>query len=325
MQAPGELAERLLARDRRALARAITWAETGGSAAGQLIERLAPHAGRAIRVGITGPPGVGKSTLVTSLARSYRRRGAQQVGVLAVDPTSPFSGGALLGDRVRMNSLTMDRGVFIRSMATRGAFGGLARATADALDLLDAFGADPLLVETVGVGQSEVEVASLADSTVVVLSPEAGDSVQAMKAGVMEVADLFVVNKADRRGADRMVHDVEDALNLAHPEPGAWRPPVLQTVASSGQGIDPLIDALHEHLAHQRSSGEFARRRLRAARHKVEELVAAGLRARMRGGLQRGTRLDDLAEQVAARAMSARAAARLLTAELFGEHAATPE
>jgi len=319
MQQPGELAEGVLARNRRSLARAITWAESGGSRAGELIEQLYERTGRAFRIGITGPPGVGKSTLVTSLARSLRRQGAEQIGVLAVDPTSPFSGGALLGDRVRMGSLSLDRGVFIRSMATRGAFGGLARATADALDLLDAFGADPLLVETVGVGQSEVEVASLADSTVVVLSPEAGDSVQAMKAGVMEVADLFVVNKADRRGSDRMVQDIQDAVNLGHREPDAWRPPVLKTVASSSQGVDELIVALGEHRQHQQRTGAYQARRLRAARHKVEELVAAGLRARMRGGLRRGNMLDDLAAKVAARTTSARTAAHLLTTELFGE------
>ncbi len=307
---PSTIAQRIIEGDRRALARGITLVENSTKDARILVEALAPHGGRAWRIGLTGPPGVGKSTLVTRLARMFRSQGSERVGVLAVDPTSPFSGGALLGDRVRMTSLATDPGIFIRSMATRGAFGGLARAANDALDLLDAFGADPLLVETVGVGQSEVEIASLADTTVLVLSPESGDGVQAMKAGVMEIADVFAVNKADRKGAHRVVQDIQDALDLGHGR-SSWRPPVVLTVGSSGEGLDELREAIAAHRAHQEAEGGFMERRRRAARHKIEDLVTGRVLELVRG-LDRGERLVGLTAKVAGREVSAQAAAQEL-------------
>ena len=309
-----QLVERLIAGDRRALARAITLVENEEQEAAELVARSSPHGGRAYRIGVTGPPGAGKSSLVTLLAQRFRQLGKERVGVLAVDPTSPFSGGALLGDRVRMTSLTGDPGGFIRSMATRGAFGGLARAAADVLDLLDAWGADPVLVETVGVGQSEVEIASLADTTLLVLSPEAGDGVQAMKAGVMEVADVFAVNKSDRKGADRLVQEIQEALGLGGERPG-WRPPVLKTVAAQeGEGIPELVAALQQHQAQQEQSGLLLLRRERAARHRIERLVEEGLHRQLRRQLGE-EELVALGQRVARRQLGPRAAA----AELLGK------
>lgn len=313
-----DLAARVLAGDRRALARAITLVENGGEGVAPLLDAVTPQSRRGYRIGVTGPPGAGKSSLVALLARGFRQQGSAKVGVLAVDPTSPFSGGALLGDRVRMTSLSTDPGVFIRSMATRGAFGGLARATSDALDLLDAFGADPLLVETVGVGQSEVEIASLADTTLLVLSPEAGDGVQAMKAGVMEIADVFVVNKADRKGADRLVQDIQDVLSMGWDHHPGWYPPVLKTVASQdGEGIDELLAAVARHRDWQVEQGALQLRRERAARHRIETLVEAALRRQLH--LEQGSEeLPALVRQVARREVSAHAAAGKLVRSMLG-------
>jgi len=237
-----QIATRVAAGDARALARAATAIEnrTGESAA--LLRQLAPHAGHAIVAGITGPPGAGKSTLVDALARAIRREG-KTVGILAVDPTSRVSGGAILGDRIRMQAHHGDPGVFIRSMATRGAVGGLARATADLALLLDAAGKDYVLIETVGVGQDEVEVAGVADVTVLVLVPGMGDDVQAIKAGIMEIADIFVINKADHPGADRVENEIAGVLSLAHRADG-WQPPILRTVATEDKGIVELLDAI---------------------------------------------------------------------------------
>jgi LAO/AO transport system kinase len=244
-----QIAARVVAGDARALARAATAIEnrTGESAA--LLGELTPHAGHAIVAGITGPPGAGKSTLVDALARAIRREG-KTVGILAVDPTSRVSGGAILGDRIRMQAHHGDPGVFIRSMATRGAVGGLARATADLALLLDAAGKDYVLIETVGVGQDEVEVAGVADVTVLVLVPGMGDDVQAIKAGIMEIADIFVINKADHPGADRVESEIAGVLSLAHRADG-WQPPILRTVATEDQGIPELLEAI----------GKFPRRR----------------------------------------------------------------
>ncbi len=237
------LADRVLAGDPRALARAISLVEGNQALAAQLLRSLFHRSGRAHLVGVTGPPGAGKSTLVDRLTTSWRRAG-RTVGILAVDPSSPFTGGALLGDRVRMQSHANDSGVFIRSMATRGRLGGLAGATADAAVLLDVAGKDVVLIETVGVGQGEVDIVRTADVSIVVLVPGSGDEVQALKAGVMEIADIFVVNKADREGADRLVTAVESVLSLQALAPGAWQPPVLQTVATSGAGVDALTAAV---------------------------------------------------------------------------------
>jgi LAO/AO transport system kinase len=260
---------------------------------------LAADTGRAAVIGLTGPPGVGKSTVTSALIGRFRALG-RRVGVLAVDPSSPFSGGALLGDRIRMHAHATDREVFIRSMATRGHLGGLAFATPQALRVLDAAGCDVVLIETVGVGQSEVEVVALADTTVVLLAPGAGDGVQAAKAGVLEIGDVFVVNKADVPGAAATAREVRQML-AARAQSGGWRPPVLTAVASAGTGIDALVDAVDAHRAWLVSvdgAGGLHSRRRRRAEAEIEAIVRAELRGRA-GYLRPGRRLSDLAEEVA--------------------------
>ena len=264
------------------MARAITLAEDRSDAGAAVLAGLAAATGRAHRVGVTGPPGAGKSTLVNALAKEMLGTGGS-VGILAVDPTSPFTGGALLGDRVRMQGAAADPRVFIRSMASRGDLGGLAAAAQDAGDVLDAAGKDWVVMETVGVGQTEVEVAGAADTVVVILHPESGDGVQTMKAGLMEVADVFVVNKADREGAERLVREVLDGLELRRPGDDGWRPPVLPTVATTGKGVPELFAAIGAHRDHARASGSFDRRRKARARDRIRDLVEEALRRRVLG------------------------------------------
>jgi LAO/AO transport system kinase len=265
------MVEQVRARKPRALARAISQVEGGGDARRELIRRLYPATGGARVVGVTGPPGAGKSTLVDRLARVLRERG-DTVGILAVDPTSPYTGGALLGDRIRMQSLYLDPGVFIRSMATRGAMGGLARATHDAVDVLDAAGFDWVLVETVGVGQDEVDVVRSVDSVLVVTVPGLGDDIQAIKAGLMEIADVFVINKADRDGVERTQRDLETMLSLADSRDG-WRPPIVKAVAARGEGIDEVLAQAEAHRAHLVESGGLAERRRQLLRLRVEAIL----------------------------------------------------
>lgn len=278
-------------RERRpaALARAISLVENRRPGFESLLGELYPSTGRAQRVGITGPPGAGKSTVTTQLTRLWRARGLT-VGIIAIDPTSPFSGGALLGDRIRMEALTLDAGVFIRSLATRGALGGLSAAAVDAADVLDAFGFDRVIVETVGVGQSEFEVVGATDSCVVVLVPESGDAIQALKAGLMEIADVFVINKADRPGADQLRREIEFTLHLRPPSgpPGApaaalWTPPVVPTVATEGTAIPSLLDALDRHYAYLIESGGLIERRAARLRARVLHLVERRMRERVVG------------------------------------------
>ncbi len=256
-------ADRVLAGDPRAIARALSMVENGEPGAADLMAHLRARTGRALRVGLTGPPGAGKSTLADRLVAEYRRRGSR-VAVLAVDPSSPFTGGAVLGDRIRMQAHAADAGVFIRSMATRGHLGGLARATADAADVLDAAGFELVCIETVGVGQAEVDVVGAADVVVVVVAPGGGDEIQALKAGVLEAGDLFVVNKADREDATRAAAVLEGMLSLQEPAPGAWRPLVLRTVATTGAGIAALVDAI-EQFKTDAGSAVAGRRRARGA------------------------------------------------------------
>ena len=292
-----ELVDRTLKGDRAALARAISWIENEAPDAAALQDACFTHSGRARRLGVTGPPGAGKSTLITCLVRLYRRRG-ETAAIVAVDPTSPFSGGALLGDRVRMGELAGDPGVFIRSMATRGSLGGLAVHTAQVCDVLDAAGFSRILIETVGVGQSELEVAQTAESTAVVLVPESGDGVQAMKAGLMEIGDLFVINKADREGAERGAHAVRSALELR--ARGNWDPPVLLTVASQGTGVEEVVEAFETHFANLEGRGGLERRR----RLGLEQLLNQLLRDRLWGAFRAQVPagkwaevLDDLVER----------------------------
>ncbi|HTG31706.1 MAG TPA: methylmalonyl Co-A mutase-associated GTPase MeaB [Thermoanaerobaculia bacterium] len=265
-----DLVPRLFQRNPRALGRAISILEDGGGSQRELIRRVYAETGKARVVGITGPPGAGKSTLVDRLARLIRQRG-QTVGILAVDPTSPFTGGALLGDRIRMQTLYTDPGVFIRSMATRGAMGGLARASRDAVDLLDAAGFDWVLIETVGVGQDEVDIVRTADTVVLVTIPGLGDDIQAIKAGILEIADVFVINKADREGVERTAKDLQMMLSIG--EHGEWLPPIVKTVASREEGIDRVLAEIERHREHLAASGEIERRRRSHLRLRVETIL----------------------------------------------------
>jgi LAO/AO transport system kinase len=284
----------------RAVARLISLVEDASPHLREIAAALAPSAGRAQVIGLTGAPGVGKSTSTSALVGALRKAG-KRVGVLAVDPSSPFSGGALLGDRIRMQEHALDDGVYIRSMATRGHLGGLAWATPQALRVLDAAGCDVVLIETVGVGQSEVEVVSLADTTIVLLAPGMGDGIQAAKAGILEVADIFVVNKADRDGADQTVRDLKYMISLGRREVSgpSWRPPIVKTVASRGQGVPDVVSAIDEHLDWMRSHGELDARRQRRAEAEVEAIAVEQLRERI-GDIRGGSALPGLAKRVVA-------------------------
>ncbi len=303
------LFERALAGDRVALARAISLVENEAESADAILEAAFPRTGKGLRIGITGPPGAGKSTLTARLARAYREAG-EPVAIVAVDPTSPFSGGAVLGDRVRMWELAGDPGVFIRSMASRGSLGGLASATSDVCDVLEAVGFGRILIETVGVGQSELEVAETADTTLVVLVPESGDAVQALKAGLMEIGDVFAINKADREGAERAAHAVRSMLHLGAHRDG-WEPPVVLTVAQDGTGVAELVLTLGRHVEFLGAQNLLERRRRRRLGERIEALIEARARARYHGRVPEAKR-EEILSQVERRALTPADAARML-------------
>ncbi len=311
MSAPtaASLCERLLQGDRAALSRMISWAENGDPRFGPALDLVYTRVGRAARSGFTGPPGAGKSTLVNEVAKAYRQRGST-VGVLAVDPSSPFSGGALLGDRIRMEDRTLDPGVFIRSMASRESRGGIAQATVDACDVMDAFGLEQILIETVGVGQAEYDVVSAADTIVVVLCPGAGDGIQAMKAGLLEVADVLVVNKSDLPGSDRLADDLEEALHVRFGREADFPVPVVSLSAASGAGVDLLLAAIDNHkawlAAHDLQSLRLSKRAERVRQVVDAEISSAlwtvrGWNALVRSRLQHGHSPHRVAAEIASR------------------------
>lgn len=290
------LVERARAGDPRAVARLISLVENDAPELRAVMAALVAHAGHAAVVGVTGSPGVGKSTMTSALVSAFRARG-ERVGVLAVDPSSPFTGGALLGDRIRMQEHATDNGVYIRSMATRGHLGGLAAATPQAVRVLDAAGCDVVVIETVGVGQSEIQVAELADTTIVLLAPGMGDGVQAAKAGILEIADVFGVNKADHEGAEHVIRDVKAMTRMVERDPGEWRQPIVSTVASRGEGIDDMVEAIDKHRGWLEESGELDRRRRGRVRDEIEAIALGALRRRF-ADLHGDDRLDALAAEV---------------------------
>ncbi|MGO9761611.1 MAG: methylmalonyl Co-A mutase-associated GTPase MeaB [Solirubrobacteraceae bacterium] len=312
------LAQRLLDGDRRALARAITLVEDNRPEGWELVREVYPHTGHAEVVGFTGPPGVGKSTLIGALTKE-RRKAGRTVGVLSIDPSSPFTHGALLGDRIRLSEHFLDPGVFIRSMANRGALGGLSEAALQAALLLDAAGRQDVFVETVGVGQAEIDIIDHADTIVLVLMPGSGDSIQALKAGVMEIPDVIVINKADHPLTDTMIREIRGVLSLANldrtPEEARerWRVPIVKTEAARGEGIEELVGRLQEHRAHILAAGHLDERRARNLRSEVLAIAAARMRRRLEEDLQEDAEFQRLLEQVVQRRLDpASAAAALL-------------
>ncbi len=313
-----DLVERMLKGDKRAVARLITLVENDEEKAREVVRRIYKHTGKAYIVGITGPPGAGKSTLLDKLIREARKEGLV-VGVIAIDPTSPFTGGALLGDRIRMQRHSTDPGVFIRSMATRGSLGGLAKATNDAIKVLDAYGCDVIFVETVGVGQIEIDIVKTADTVVLATVPGLGDDVQAIKAGLMEIADVFVVNKADKEGAEGAIFELELTLDLEKErwEKRGWRPPIVATVALTNKGIPELWEAIKKHRAFLEESGKIREKRLMRAEEEVKTIISDSISARISRQLREGE-LSQLVGMIAERSLDPYSAAELIMEKTLG-------
>ena len=303
------LAERLVAGDKRALARAITLIENDDPAGWELVREVFPRTGRARIVGLTGPPGVGKSTLIGALTAEMRKAD-RQVAVLSIDPSSPFTRGALLGDRIRLSDHFLDAGVFIRSMASRGALGGLSESTLQAALLMDASGKDDVFIETVGVGQAEIDIVDHGDTVVLVLMPGSGDSIQALKAGVMEIPDIIVVNKADHPMTDTMIREIRGVLSLG--PSGSWRVPIIKTEAAKGEGVAELAEKIAEHRAHIEEEGTLEERRARNLRNEVLELAASRMRRRLEAAVAEDSSVRDLLDRVVKRELDPASAAKEL-------------